>query len=356
MKPGRLWILMAKKKAGEASKEELEELRLLLLENPGSGYSNEVIEKLWQAPLSTIPENKLSPKVWENIDSRSNNKGKPGLARIFTLTRSLAAASILIVLTLSGIIAYNYYSETGSDVARNNMNHVTTQPGSKSKLELPDGTEVWLNGNSKLTYTNGSFGKENREVILAGEAFFDVVKNEKAPFIIHTGPVNITVKGTAFNVKAYPKEETVETSLVRGLVEITTDDDPGRKILLKPNEKIIIPVNQNKTGAPAVQEPGTAGPSLYTITKLQSTAKHEPAEIAWMNTQLVFDNEPFATLAPKMESWYNVRIYFTDENLKNKRFSGVIEKETLKETLEAMQLSYHFNYQLKGNELWVGKK
>ena len=355
MKPDRLWILMAKKKSGEASREELEELGLLLSDNIASGYTNEIIEKVWQAPLATIPDNKISGRAWEEINSQTATRASQRLMKTFTLTRTLAAASVLIVFTLAGIIAYDHYSENNDPVtARNNMNHVTTQAGSKSKLELPDGTQVWLNGNSKLTYTNGSFGKENREVVLTGEAFFDVVKNEKVPFIIHTGPVNITVKGTAFNVKAYPKEKTIETSLVKGLVEITTDEDPERKILLKPNEKIIIPVGANKNKNQSVSEPDSAT-SLYTITKLQSTTK-EPAEIAWINTQLVFDDEPFATLAPKMESWYNIRIYFADENLKKKRFSGVIEKETLKETLEAMQLSFHFNYQLKGQELWVGKK
>lgn len=352
MKPDRLWILMAKKKSGEATKEELEELRLLLSDNIASGYTNEIIEKVWQAPLSTIPENKISGMAWEKINGHTGSKTR---LRTLTLTRYLAAASVLIVVTLAGLIAYDHYSDNNDPVtALRNMNHVTTQAGSKSKLELPDGTQVWLNGNSKLTYTNGNFGKENREVVLTGEAFFDVVRNEKVPFIIHTGPINITVKGTAFNVKAYPKEKTIETSLVRGLVEITTDEDPERKILLKPNEKIIIPVGINKSENQSVSEPDSAA-SLYTITKLQSTTK-EPAEIAWINTQLVFDDEPFATLAPKMESWYNIRIYFSDENLKKRRFSGVIEKETLKETLEAMQLSFHFNYQLKGQELWVGKK
>jgi ferric-dicitrate binding protein FerR (iron transport regulator) len=356
MKPERLWMLMAKKKSGEATREELEELRLLLADNPGSGYSNEIIEKVWQAPLTTIPENRISENTWQKINEQTGTSRGSRLLRMFDLTKSLTAASIIIALSLVGIVAYNHFSE-GSDLAaaRKNMNHVTTQPGSKSKLELPDGTQVWLNGDSKLTYTNGSFGKENREVMLTGEAFFDVVKNEKIPFIIHTGPVNITVKGTAFNVKAYPKEKTVETSLVRGLVEITTTDDPERKILLKPNEKIIIPVDRSKTDNAVPHDRDSSEASLYTITKLESSNR-EPAEIAWINTQLVFDDEPFATLAPKMESWYNIRIYFADENLKNKRFSGVIEHETLNETLEAMQLSFHFDYHLKGKELWVGKK
>jgi len=75
-----------------------------------------------------------------------------------------------------------------------------------------------------------------------------------------------------------------------------------------------------------------------------------------MQPKLEFDNEPLDELAPKMEHWFNIKIHFVNEEMKSKRFSGVIEKETLKETLEAMQLSYHFNYQLKENELWIDKK
>lgn len=354
MKPDRLWVLLAKKKSGEANKEELEELRFLLADHPALGFTNEIVEKIWQAPLNTIPENKIPASAWEKINEQTRQRPASRLLKMFTLTRSITAASILIVLTLAGIIVHNHDAQNGRLASSKNMNHVATQPGSKSKLELPDGTQVWLNGNSKLTYTNGSFGKENREVVLTGEAFFDVVRNEQVPFIIHTGPVNITVKGTAFNVKAYPKEKTIETALVRGLVEITTEEDPERKILLKPNEKIIIPIGRTKTEKETVTGDTTQS-ELYSITKMQSAAS-EPAEIAWINTQLVFDDEPFATLAPKMESWYNIRINFTDENLKKKRFSGVIEKETLKETLEAMKLSFHFNYKLEGNELWVGRK
>ena len=356
MKPERLWVLVARKKSGEATIQELEELKELLASDTTSGYTAEVVEKIWQAPLVTIPENKVSDAVWQRIEGRTSGDKAAKLLRLFPIAKIVAAASVLLILSLTAVIIYNYYTDKSLLASTpGNMNQVTTQPGSKSKLELPDGTQVWLNANSKLTYANEHFGKNNREVILTGEAFFDVTKNEKVPFIIHTGPVNITVKGTAFNVKAYPKGETIETSLVRGLVEITTDEDPERKILLKPNEKIIIPVKKPGTTAFSKIITDSVGASLYTITKLKASEK-EPAEIAWINPQLIFDNEPFEIIAPKLESWYNISIRFTDEELKKKRFTGVIEKETLKETLEAMQLSYHFYYQIKQNELWVGKK
>jgi len=212
-----------------------------------------------------------------------------------------------------------------------------------------------LCGSSTLTYGGSSFGKGNREVTLSGEAFFDVTKNELIPFIIHTGNINITVKGTAFNVKAYPEEKTIETSLVRGLIEITTRQDPERRIMLKPNEKIIIPVIQSKIDSRGMEPSDSTETALYSIKKWKSTADAAAPEIAWINNQLIFDDEPFSSIAPKMESWFHIRIRFLDERLKKKRFSGVIEKESVREMLEAMQLSGKFSYEIRENELILGK-
>jgi transmembrane sensor len=116
---------------------------------------------------------------------------------------------------------------------------VGTKKGSKSHIVLPDGTNVWLNADSKIIYP-GNFQGETREVSLVGEAFFDVVKNVNKPFIIHTGTMDVKVLGTAFNVRSYPGEMTTEASLLRGLIEVTLNGTEKKKILLKPNEKLTV--------------------------------------------------------------------------------------------------------------------
>jgi len=347
-KADRLWILAAKKKAGEATNAELEELKALIAENTSSGFSYDIIDKIWDAKFSGA-DAEVSPVLWDKIESKTGeNKNR----RHFISAGAWTVAASLIICITAALLYWSGGDKRNTPGQHSNLNQVTTQLNSKSRLALPDGTQVWLNGSSKLTYSNGTFGKNDRAVTLTGEAFFDVVKNNSLPFIINTGPVTITVKGTAFNVKAYPGEETIETTLVRGLVEITTLEDPDRKILLKPNEKITIPVNQRAIDSGS-ERSSDSTEALYAIRKFKA-AEDAPAEIAWINTQLVFDNEPLARLAPKMESWYRVKIHFVDETLKSKRFSGVIEQETLRETLEAMQLSYHFKYEIRGSELWLG--
>ncbi|HXB28733.1 MAG TPA: FecR family protein [Puia sp.] len=354
MLPDRFWILFGKKKNGEATTAELEELESILKEHSHLGFTNELVEKLWDSPLDTIPQTQISRNVWFRIQDQINSD-KIKLSRLVQVRgwKKLIAAAVLLMAIISPWALYNSFKNKtkGNAILNATTNYILTQPGSKSKINLPDGTQVWLNANSQLSYGNGNFGIQSREVTLAGEAFFDVTKNEKNPFIIHTGSITITVKGTAFNVKAYPNEKTIETSLVRGLIEITTKQDPDRKILLKPNEKIIIPVGE-------IQKEGKLNPGapIYSITALHNDHSKVLAETVWLQSRFEFDNEPMDELAPKMENWFNIKIHFLDNEIKSKRFSGVVEKETLKQTMEAMQLSYHFNYQIKDNELWIGVK
>jgi len=353
----RTWMLLAKKNAGEASDAELTELAQLLAGNTSSGFTYDILDKVWNSPMTNIPDAVINDDVWQRIEQRTTGSRRFSFIPVTFSGKWAAAASILVFLTAALYFIYFFPANdfSSSFAGQTNLNQVATQPGSKSKLELPDGTLVWLNGSSTLTYGGSSFGKGNREVTLSGEAFFDVTKNELIPFIIHTGNINITVKGTAFNVKAYPEEKTIETSLVRGLIEITTRQDPERRIMLKPNEKIIIPVIQSKIDSRGMEPSDSTETALYSIKKWKSTADAAAPEIAWINNQLIFDDEPFSSIAPKMESWFHIRIRFLDERLKKKRFSGVIEKESVREMLEAMQLSGKFSYEIRENELILGK-
>jgi ferric-dicitrate binding protein FerR (iron transport regulator) len=345
----RVWILLAKKKAGEASAAELLELDRLM-EQQESGHASEVIDKIWEAPLTANPDLRPEARVWEKLERHIS---QPGTYRFlhWTMGRWVAAASLITVVVSAAILFGGHKKTNGPEpITANGPNLYSTQPGSKSKLELPDGTQVWLNGNSKLTVAGGRAGAGSREVYLSGEAFFDVARNEKVPFRIHTGTIDITVLGTAFNVKAYPDDKNVETALVRGLIEITTHLDPDRKIILKPNEKIIIPAY---TAAAGMRGLSPVASSVYAISALHESKSGVLADTVWMQRKLEFDNEPFSELAPKMEVWFDIRIRFGNETIKNKRFSGVIEKETLEETLKDMQLSAPFTYSIGGNELLI---
>lgn len=338
----RIWILLAKKKAGEASPQELAELESLRQESPAS---NEIMDKIWDAPMHSFPEMKAGNGLWNRIEQRMTQSPVRKLSPIFWW-----AAACLAGIGIFWLVQQHPPGERGREGEA--LNTVITKPYSKVRQHLPDGTEVWLNGNSQLSYSTADFGKAGREVVLTGEAFFDVVKNEQLPFVIHAANVNITVMGTAFNVKAYPDQQNVETTLIRGLIEVSTKQDPDRRIIVKPNEKIIIP--QTETGKTA-STPDT-GQALYSIAHVQKDNRQFVAETAWMESRLVFDNESFGQIAPKMDSWFSVSIHFTDSAIARRHFSAVIEQESLQQTLEAMKLSYPFNYRIQGDNVWISKK
>lgn len=354
MENDRKWILIAKKKLNEASPEELAELELLLAQDGPGGYTYDILDKLMENPLRPHPDMSISINVWNNIKTKiTTPKGK--LVVFNSSLRKWAAAAVILLFASSSFLFYHKSSDRFNDIiSQQKLNTISTEPVSKSKIQLPDGTQVWLNANSQLAYNNNGFGAHVREVTLTGEAFFDVAKNENVPFVIHAGVVNITVKGTAFNVKAYPKQKNIETTLIRGLIEITTRQDPERKIIVRPNEKIIIPSGVSPSNN--VTPKDSSENSLYAITQLKKNEKEILSETAWMKENLQFDNIKLEDLAPQLESWFSVNIYFLNDDIKQKRFSGIIEKETLEQTLKAMQLSYSFRYSIKGDEVWIDRK
>src|SRR5690606_14511384 len=128
---------------------------------------------------------------------------------------------------------------------------------------------------------------------------------------------------------------------VRGAVEVYERKNPAMRVLLQPNEKIVVPVQQE-------------GGWNYSVSRIEKDGNQPLDETVWIAGSLSFDNEPLETLAPKLESWYNVTVRFTDERVKSLRFSALIADETLSQTLDAMRLSYPFHYRIEQNVVWIG--
>ncbi len=239
-------------------------------------------------------------------------------------------------------------------------NQVSTRPGSRTKIQLPDGTQVWLNADSRITYGN-DFGTKSRVVSLSGEAYFDVVPNKAVPFFIHTSKMTIKVTGTAFNVRAYPAEDRSETSLVHGKVEVTLNGQPDKTYYLHPSEKLVIAgslVHQNDPVLKGVAKPAGELPMLAEVHISKMVLDHEmqlPIETAWVNNRLAFADESFRDVANKMERWYGVSIRFDDPSLDEIHLTGSFENETIQEALEALKLTAKFWYRVNGNSIVISK-
>jgi ferric-dicitrate binding protein FerR (iron transport regulator) len=231
------------------------------------------------------------------------------------------------------------------------VNEVVTKRGSKSSIKLPDGTIVRLNTDSRLTYLNFTAGK-NREVTLIGEAYFDVAHDSSRPFIIHTGKINIKVLGTSFNVRNYPQDKELETSLIKGKIEVSLDSRPEDIITLKPTEKLIIAKEQDELStATKVTNNIDNKVVLTSITYL----RHDSlvAETSWLNDKMVFVNQPLDKIAIELERKYAITINFKDEKVKKYRYTGVFENVSLEKVFQLIKYSKNINYKIDDKNIVI---
>jgi transmembrane sensor len=359
MTNNHVWHLVARKLSGEATLDELRELEQVLRDDPELAYQVELYTSYYDAPQSMTRTVEDETHSWHNTKSNlrtefpesfSNEEQTP--VRRINGKKLLVAASLFVIITAALFFIFNPDTRN-EQFAATAVNELKTMPGTRTKLVLPDGTQVWLNSDSYITY-NKDFGQSKREITLKGEAYFDVFHNPDVPMVVHARSVNIWVKGTAFNVRNYPESGSVETSLIRGSVELTTDEDPARKILLKPNEKITIEARPDSMVTKQTEQPPVIKPSYYHINPLkESIISKTIPEIAWIENKLVFDNEAFTEVIIKMEKWYNAKFIIDNDELAMKKFSGAFEKETLYEALSALQMINHFEFIINGNEVII---
>ncbi len=272
---------------------------------------------------------------------------------IFAFFLSWAGLYYLILKPNSRIPAYN---------------EIITSKGQKSQIILSDGTKIWLNSETSLKYP-ASFHEDQREVFLEGEAFFEVQKKEnKAPFLVKTSEMDIEVLGTKFNVMAYADEETVETTLVEGSIDVIRrgpKPSKDRHVLLEPNQKITL----IKKGSQAVlSDLENRKPTMLKNGKGSSTSPSKHAQLlvsskvdtelhtAWKDDRLIFQSETLENIASKLERWYDVRIHIQDEELKQYRYTGEFaHKETLIQVMEILNLTTPIEFTFEKNDVYIKK-
>jgi transmembrane sensor len=365
------WILFSKKITNEATLSELKEFEDLILENPEWQYAIQNIEDLWKykPKENTIETEDAFMLLMNRIKEKSltvedENSKVPG---IVPTKRKMgwywAAATVIVVVSALGF-GRMFIRQNAKKSTIREVNEITTRLGSKSKVELPDGSVVWLNAGSKLTYDK-NFGQDIREVSLSGEGFFDVTKMKEKPFVIHTSSIDIKVLGTVFNVKAYPQDKRTETSLIRGRVEVRIKSRPNdNPIILTPNEKLIVEnnavVETKKKEIKKVVEDTADINSMNTIMSIDklkyNNIDSSLAETSWINNKLIFRDESFEDLAVQMERWYDVSIEIKDPVLRQKKLNGTFETETIDVALgEIKEMGISFKYEHTGNKIIINR-
>lgn len=349
MSQDRFLELLSLKLSGEARPEELAELEAFIADNPEQGFRSEIMDQIWKSEYKGQPINKKEA-FNRHMQRLSNHLSEPVLQyetpepeeeiaveeeeprrRVFTLGRVIWATGIAASILL-GVFVYQKF--TSNTPKKPIAQIVSTKRGSKTtNVTLPDGTQVWLNADSKISY---NFDKCSREVELTGEAYFDVARDENCPFIIHTSMIDLKVLGTAFNVRSYADEEVTETSLIHGSVEITLLKSPDhKKIILKPNEKLtvrnVLPVADSNSDMARTDVP------VMTLGKIRFKTKDSTAlETMWTQYTLAFDEDPLEEVARRIERWYDVKVDL-DEALRKKPFTADFHDKDLQTVLEALR-------------------
>ena len=357
MQEERFYYLVSRTLSGSVSEPEKAELQQLIHED----------ERLYILYLQIFPEHKETEEEdgSEALQAYTAHFTRMQIAGQFEENileeqpprrwrrNLLMAASVLITLMLGGWWLWSAIPAKKNEVA---SREVKTPKGSQSYLTLPDGTEVWLNANSKIVYDN-DFNQSARNVQLIGEAYFKVAKNQDKPFTIQAGGLKVKVLGTVFNLRSYPDEENIETTLVSGSVAITLDDQPGNTIQLKPGEKLS--VHNRISSSPlitrrVVDSLDTPEAPLLLLSKIRVDPLDSTLlDAAWKEGKLVFDGEEFGKVASKLEKWYNVTVIVENENLYNTSFTGVFGKKSLVKVLNALQATGKLTYRQENDTVYV---
>jgi transmembrane sensor len=365
----RIWTLLARKLAGEISPEEIGELEELLRKHPDTHLKMQALVESWtdnsssntentEAAYSRLINNLKGEGYFVTTEEQEHLTGQEAYQSKRFSVRRLLAAFVVLAISLSGIFVwFNSKNKERTSFAATPINTISTKYGSRTKVELPDGSVVWLNAGSKLTYDK-EFGNSLREVNLTGEGYFDVVHNAEKPFIIHTSFFDIKDLGTQFNVKCYPEDKTTETSLIEGSVEITVKKRPKDKWILKPDEKLVLlneAVKKNeKREAQNIKSGHIAQEPIIAIKKLTYLAQDSfSVETAWTYNKLSFEDEAFSEVAKKMSRWFDAEFEFSNKTLEDIHLSGSFITETLEGAMEALKYANRFNYEIKNRKVII---
>ncbi len=257
-------------------------------------------------------------------DDASRNNKKSSL-----ITDFLKIAAILLIGIFAGYFIYQFTSAE-------QIYYTSIAPhGSISEMILPDSSIVFLNSGSEIRYAINTKNSQ-REVILTGEACFDVSKNKKRPFVVHTPYYDVRVLGTKFNVKAYESDNKIVTTLEEGNVEILMNGNVRlqEKTILKPGEQLIYDLNAKKI------EIKNVNTGIYT---------------SWKDNKLIFVNMNLKELIVILERKFGVDIKVADDMVLDYHYDGILKNETIIEVLELLKETLPIQYKIDGQKVIIQK-
>jgi len=311
-------ILFDKYFRDEASSEEIERL-LALIRNDRS--MQDIFEDQLRKSDPEIDVN-VQQKIFSNIRQSISSKNEvPFIQKKWK--KVLQWAAILILPIVSALSVY-YFIQTQQ--GNNHPTIVIAGYGEKAEVVLPDGSRVWINSGSKITY-NDEFNRKQRPVYLEGEAYFEVTKDKERPFIVKTESMFVEALGTSFNIRSYSEDQQAFAVLIEGKIKVSAS---GQEQILSENQRAIF----NK--------------STRTLT---TDMVRSGDFIQWKSGNLYFDNQSFEDIARTLSRIFNVDIQFASDKLRSIRFSGTLGMSSIRNTLDILSLTSPMRYEMQGTTI-----
>ena len=262
-------------------------------------------------------------KLDESVTLSDKKKSYHSVISIF----SKIAAVLFIPL-----LAYVLIDRNNSSYRSKNISwvEVHSPPGTRSAFYLPDGTSGWLNSGSNLKFP-AKFSGKTREVILSGEAFFDVYHDPQRPFNVSGKNFRVEAHGTSFDVLAYPREQNVRVTLLNGVVKVLSGQNGSMRYLTTLSPDQMCTFNSNA--------------SEYNVVPVDAKTI-----AAWTQGKLIFRNVPFTEVVRRINRWYNVNLVIKDDILKSYKYKATFEDEDINEVLKLLRLSAPIRYRDLGRE------
>lgn len=279
-------------------------------------------------------------KSWDNIYAQIHpteiGKKQPRRS-VGKVNRTILISAAAVILLLVAISLQHFYTKSTATSSKEieYTRFITEKGHGKSTLFLPDGTKVILNAGTSIQYPT-HFDQKERVVLLEGEGYFDVAKNQEKPFIVKLKDYDVKVLGTIFNVKAYPDMDKSTTSLISGKVHLTSYSQDGKikeEAVLLPNETATI---NKQTGG------------------ITTTVSNNELLLAWVDGLYKFKDKPLKEIIKELEDIYNVQIEIADASLQTSLYTGSsILENTIEEVLAPLGRYNNFQYQKEGRKIKI---
>ncbi|MDR0833672.1 MAG: FecR domain-containing protein [Candidatus Symbiothrix sp.] len=273
-------------------------------------------------------------EISEDLKQRmlSNIQEEIGTSKVTVKTITYKWWRIAATIILPIVLGYSTYQFAGINKTGEIENPllVSVEQGEKANITLPDGSRVWLNSSSKLTY-NSTYNKKDRFLQLDGEAYFEVAYDAQKPFSVQCIDMNIEVLGTTFGIKAYNDDNIISVVLVEGKVKVTLPDETR---IMQPDERVVYNKSTQKISS------GKVIASNFTD---------------WRKNRLRFENETLQDIATTISRIYNIDFLFEDESVKLLRFTGSVDNANIESVLDALSLTSPITITVKDSSILFQK-